>query len=159
HHWGRQLEAAGHRVILLPPHAVRPYRQGNKTDRSDARALLEAVRNSDIRPVPVKSVGQQALMALPRLRSGWLGRPTARITKARGILREFGVMIPVGVQHVVPRLQALIEDTNSPLPRPLRGALSLVREEIVQLGQRIRDVEQHLKALARELPPVARLQT
>lgn len=159
HHWGRQLQAAGHRVRLLPPHAVRPYRQGNKTDRADARALLEAARNSDIRPVPVKSVAQQGLMALHRLRSGWLAARTARINTARGLLREFGMMIPVGAQHVLPRLQDVIEDTNSPLPSPLRAALSLVKEEIAQLERRIREVEQHLKSLARELPPVARLQT
>jgi transposase len=55
HHWGRKLEALGHRVVLLPPHHVRPYVRGNKTDRTDAKGILEASRNEDIHPVPVKS--------------------------------------------------------------------------------------------------------
>ena len=72
HHWGRQLQDLGHRVRLLPPHAVRPYVQRNKTDRADAEALLEAHRNERIREVPVKSVAQQTLAALHRLRSAWM---------------------------------------------------------------------------------------
>src|SRR5688500_3379430 len=56
HFWAREAESHGHRVVLLPPHAVRPYVLRNKTDGADAKALLEAVRNEAIRPVPVKSV-------------------------------------------------------------------------------------------------------
>ena len=159
HHWARQLQAAGHRVVLLPPHAVRPYVQRDKTDRTDARALLEAARNSDIRPVPVKSIPQQGLMALHRLRSRWLAARTSRMNTVRGILREFGLMIPLGAQHVLPKLHAALEDPNSPLPEPLRAALALAGEEIAQLELRIRRVEQSLKSLARELPVVERLQT
>jgi len=65
HFWARQLQALGHRVLLLPPHQVRPYVRGNKTDQADAKALLEAHRNAEIRGVPVKSVGQQTLAAPP----------------------------------------------------------------------------------------------
>ena len=79
HFWGRQAVASGHRVVLLPPHAVRPYVPRNKTDRADATALLEAARNAAIHPVPVKSVTQQALTGLHRLRSTWLATRTARI--------------------------------------------------------------------------------
>ncbi len=59
HYWGRPLQTLGHRVVLLPPHATRPYVFRNKTDRTDTRGLLEAYRNEDIHPVPVKSVSQQ----------------------------------------------------------------------------------------------------
>jgi len=79
HFWGRQAVASGHRVVLLPPHAVSPYVPRNKTDRADATALLEAARNATIHPVPVKSVTQQALTGLHRLRSTWLATRTARI--------------------------------------------------------------------------------
>ena len=64
HHWARSLSTIGHDVVLLPPHRVRPYVTGNKTDSADAKALLEAARNQDIRPVPVKSIDQQSLAAL-----------------------------------------------------------------------------------------------
>src|SRR5262245_56384088 len=69
HHWGRQLQGVGHRVVLLPAHQVRPYVLRNKTDRTDAKGLHEAYRNEEIRPVPVKSVEQQAIASLHRLRS------------------------------------------------------------------------------------------
>ena len=67
HFWGRYAMAHDHRVVLLPPHAVRPYVPRNKTDRADATALLEASRNDAIHPVPVKSIPQQTLTALHRL--------------------------------------------------------------------------------------------
>lgn len=118
HHWGRKLEALGHRVILLPPHQVRPYVHGNKTDRTDAKGILEASRNEDIHAVPIKSVAQQVLTSLHRLRSGWVKERTAKINTLRGLLRELGFFIPVGVRHVVPAAWLLIEDADSDLPDP-----------------------------------------
>src|SRR6266478_6853525 len=116
HYWGRRLQSIGHRVVLLPPHATRPYVFRNKTDRTDTRGLLEAFRNEDIHPVPVKSVSQQALTALHRLRSTWLATRTARINTVRGLLREFGCTIPVGARHVVPRITAFLAAEDGALP-------------------------------------------
>ena len=124
HHWGRHIEGLGHRVVLLPPHAVRPYVSRNKTDRADAKALLEAARNTEIRTVPLKSVNQQALTALHRLRSGWLATRTARLNSLRGLLREFGLTIAVGARNVVPRVWALLEDADSGLPEMIRPVLA-----------------------------------
>src|SRR3989441_9153935 len=108
HYWGRRLQSLGHHVVLLPPHATRPYVFRNKTDRTDTRGLLEAFRNEDIHPVPVKSVPQQALTALHRLRSTWLATRTARINTVRGLLREFGCTIPVGPHHVLAKTWDLL---------------------------------------------------
>ncbi len=80
HCWGRHAIAHGHRVVLLPPHAVRPYVPRNKTDRADATALLEASRNDAIQPVPVKAIPQPTLTALHRLRAAWIAARTARLT-------------------------------------------------------------------------------
>src|SRR5262245_29015641 len=66
HYWGRQAQLVGHQVILLPPHHVRPYVRRSKTDRTDAKGILEASRNEDSRPVPMKTVAQQALTTLHR---------------------------------------------------------------------------------------------
>ena len=79
HFWGRKATELGHRPVLLPPREVRRYVRRNKTDRADAKALLEASRNEEILPVPVKSVPQQTLMALHRFRSGWMA--ARRVTK------------------------------------------------------------------------------
>jgi Transposase len=84
HFWGRRILDLGHRVILLPPRHVRPYIRGNKTDRTDAKGILEASRNEDIHPVPVKTVAQQVLTSLHRMRSAWMTERTARLNTLRG---------------------------------------------------------------------------
>lgn len=157
HYWGRRLQALGHRVVLLPPHATRPYVFRNKTDRTDTRGLLEAFRNEDIHPVPVKSVPQQALTALHRLRSTWLATRTALLNTVRGLLREFGCTIPLGAHHVLPRAWDLLADADSGLPDALRPALAETCTEIRDIENRIRVVEAQLQALADQTPTVARL--
>lgn len=159
HHWARELQAMGHRPVLLPPHATRAYVPRNKTDRTDAKGLLEAVRNKDLRPVPVKSVLQQTLSAMHRLRSGWIAERTARINSIRGILREFGIVLPVGACYVVRRTTALLADPEIALPDAVRPVLAAAVEEIRQLEQHRDAAEDQLTALARELPVVSRLRT
>jgi len=159
HHWGRKLRELGHTVVLLPPQYVRPYVRWNKTDRMDAKALLEAYRNGEIEPVPIKTVEQQQLGALHRLRSGWLATRTARLNSLRGVLRELGWFIPVGAQNVVPQVQSLVEDAESGLPEALRGALFEACSEIRELEARVEAVELQLQALSKQLPPVERLRS
>src|SRR5262252_3701233 len=96
HYWARQFMRFGHDVKLLPPFYVRPYVQGSKTDRSDVKGMLEAWRNSDMHPVPIKTESQQQLTALHRIRAGWVTERTKRINAARGILREFGIVFGQG---------------------------------------------------------------
>lgn len=159
HFWARSLRQLGHSPVLLPPRLVRPYRQGNKTDRADAKALLEAHRNEQIRPVPIKTVEQHALAALHRLRSGWTGTRTARINAVRGILRELGLTIPLGAPRVVPRVRALLDDPDSSVPESLRPSLEEACSEIRGLEEKIRSTRRQLQALARQIPAVAHLQT
>jgi len=89
HHWGRKLTGLGIEVKLLPARYVRAYVKRNKTDAADAAALLEAARASDIVPVRIKSVEQQALQSLHRTRSLWMSTRTSRINALRGFCREF----------------------------------------------------------------------
>ena len=159
HFWGRHASALGHRVVLLPPHAVRPYVPRNKTDRADAKGLLEAFRNESIHAVPLKSIAQQTLGALHRLRSTWLVTRTARLNTLRGLLRELGFTIPVGAAQVAPRVRRLLEDPDSGLPDALRPILALVLAEIRELEVSMRTVERQLQALAEQTPLVARLRT
>ncbi len=109
HHWGRLMQAAGHRGVLLHPRYVRAYRHRNKTDRNDCDAILEAARCADMRPVPVKSVQQQQLQQLHKLREGWKKTRVQRINLLRGILREMGVAAPNGTQAFLPQACELIE--------------------------------------------------
>jgi transposase len=157
HFWGREVEKVGHRAVLLPPHAVRPYVQRNKTDRADAKGILEAYRNKEIRPVPVKTVAQHTVTALHRMRSMWLEARTSRLNTLRGLLREIGIFIPVGAKHVVPRVSELVEDADSDIPNALRAPLHEMCLEIRGLESRMRQAERELEALARQMPVVVRL--
>lgn len=157
HYWARQIESLGHRVVLLPPHATRPYVTRSKTDRADAKGLLEAHRNEEIHPVPVKSVAQQTLSSLHRLRSRWLATRTARINTVRGLLREFGVTIPVGARRLVPQVRAEIDRDGSKVPEALHAVLEEACTEIRQLEQRLVIVERQLKLVARQTPTVKQL--
>lgn len=159
HHWAREAQRHGHRVVLVPPHLARPYVLRNKTDRTDAKGLLEAFRNEDLRPVPVKSETQQALAALHRLRSTWVATRTARLNTVRGILREFGLLIPAGAHHVVPHVRALLEDFDAGVPGLLRATLGEAMREIGELEERIRAVERQLATIAEPALLVRRLRT
>jgi transposase len=159
HHWARELQRLGHSVILLPPHTTRPYATRNKTDRADAKAILEAFRNKDIHPVPIKSVDQHVLTTLHRYRSAYIANRTARINTTRGVLREIGVSIPQGSHHVIPTVQALISDPESSIPVALRPTLRESCAEILHLGSRIKDIDHQIEALAAEDPVVRRLRT
>lgn len=159
HFWAREADARGHRVVLLPPHAVRPYVPRNKTDGTDTKGLLEAVRNEEIRPVPVKSVDQHVLAALHRMRSAWMATRTARLNTVRGLLRELGFAIPVGARQVVPHVWALVWDADSGVPDAPRPVLAEAAREIGELETRIEQLERSLDAMARKNDVVVRLRT
>jgi transposase len=159
HYWARRLQESGHEVRLLPARDVALYRRGNKTDRADAKALLEAGRNEEIHPVPVKSIEQQTVTALHRLRSRWLATRTARLNTMRGVLRELGLFIPLGASKVVPQVRAWLEDEAEPLAPSLRVVLREACDEIGELEHRIRLVQVQLRALGKGMEAVARLQT
>jgi transposase len=159
HYWARQLQPFGHSVRLLPAHDVRRYVRRNKTDRTDTKGMLEANRNEEIHPVPVKTIEQQAIASLHRVRSTWLATRTARLNTLRGLLREFGVFIPVGAHHVVPRVRELLAESTDTVPVAVRGTLANACAELDVLETNMRDVERQLSALARHLPDVTLLQT
>ncbi len=152
HHWARWLNALGIEVRLLPAQYTRAYVRRNKTDATDAAALLEAARAADIRPVRVKSVEQQALQGLHRIRSLWMGTRTSRINALRGFLREFGIAIPVGARTGVEAIGRVLADPNTAVPDLIRGSAKLLVEEIRLLEARIAQVERELAAAARLSP-------
>ena len=124
HYWARRLVAAGHEVALLPAQYVRAYVRRNKTDRADASALIEAFRCSDIQPVPIKSVEHQQIQALHRVRAQWVQTRCSRINTLRGVLREFGIVIPLGPSMAKARVAEALEDAENELPLGFRSSLA-----------------------------------
>ena len=96
HHWARELERLGHRVGIMAPRFVVPYRKSQKNDGNDAEAICEAVSRPSMRHVPVKSAEQQGLLVLHRVRQGLTAERTGAINQLRGLLAEFGIVLPKG---------------------------------------------------------------
>lgn len=152
HHFARWLNGLGIEVLLLPARYVRAYVKRNKTDAADAAALLEAARASDISPVRVKSLEQQALQGLHRARSLWMGTRTSRINALRGFCREFGIAIAQGSRLGVEQISRVLADPNSAVPTLIRGTMKLLVEEIRLLEARTAQLERELTVLARQSP-------
>jgi transposase len=146
HYWARTLRAMGHQVRLLPAQHVRPYVRRNKTDANDAIALVEAARNRQIMAVPIKTEYQQALQSLHRLREQWKSTRVARINALRGILREFGVLVPLGPRAAIKSTQAALDI----LPPLLQPVVHDVLEELTQIQIRITALEKQLKRAVKD---------
>lgn len=157
HHWSRVLKSMGHDVVLLPPQYVRAYVPRNKTDRSDAKALLEAHRNDDLMAVPIKSVDQQCMALLHRMRSAWMHTRVQRLNGLRGMLRELGIVIPVGARQVIPAVRQHLRD--GAIPGVLVHVIEEAVSEVEALNERIKGVERELLSLSKNSPVVERLQT
>jgi transposase len=158
HYWGRRCRARGADVRLLPAQYVRAYVRRDKTDRTDTDALLEAHRCRGIQAVPIKTVDQQTLQALHRVRQQWQSTRTGRINLLRGLLREHGLAFPVGARIVQQRIAALLHEPDSEVPPLLRATTAAVLEEIRMLTQQIAMIDRQLTQLARTLPAAGRLQ-
>lgn len=149
HHWARWLNALGIEMRRLPAAYVRAYVRRNKTAAADARVLLEAACTADIDPVRVKSVEQQALQGLHRIRSLWMSTRTSRINARRGFCRAFGLSIPQGARTGVEAISRVLADPRSPVP-------ALIRETMRRLIEKIRLLEQRIAQREREFTERAR---
>jgi transposase len=109
HEWARRLQQLGHRVKLMAPRFVAPYRKNGKNDGNDAEAICEAVSRPRMRFVPVKTPEQQAVLCLHRARQGFVEERTATTNRLRGLLAEFGVVLPQSTAVVRREAQASLE--------------------------------------------------
>ncbi len=152
HHWARKLGALGHTVRLISPQFVKPYVKSNKNDAADAEAICEAVGRPNMRFVPVKNVEQQAVLALHRARQGFVKARTAQANQIRGLLAEFGLIIPKGIGHIPVRVPELLEDATNELPIPFRALLQRLTENLQELGRQAGEIEAQIAAWHRENP-------
>lgn len=149
HSWARELKRLGHQVKLLPPQHVAPYRRGNKHDFNDALALAEAANRAGIRTVPVKTVAQQELQAWHRIRTGFVQERTARINQWRGLLAEYGVVLPKGAGAFLQQAPRALEELAEVLGLELRCCLLDQLQWLRAIEARIAELDQVLKTLAR----------
>jgi transposase len=159
HHWARRFRELGHEVRLIAPQYVKAYVRGNKNDYNDARGIGEAARVPGMRFVEVKSVEQQDVQAMHRLREARVGERTALCNQLRGVLAEYGIVLAQGVGTVRKRVPELLEDAENGLSDFLRSLLADAYRQLCQLDGHIAFYTDALKAHARENEALARLQT
>lgn len=141
HYWARKLQALGHTVKLMAPQFVKPYVKTNKNDAADAEAICEAVTRPTMRFVPVKNEGQQAVLALHRARQGFVKARTAQANQIRGLLAEYGIVIPQGISHIARQLLEILEDGENGLPRAFRQLIDRLGAHLKELDRQVQELE------------------
>jgi transposase len=150
HYWARKLSELGHTVRLMAPQFVKPYVKTNKNDRNDAEAICEAVARPHMRFVPVKTAEMQAVLALHRARQGFVKARTAQANQIRGLLAEFGVVIPKGLGHIAKRLPEILEDGENGLPGMMRQLMERLGEQLKALDRQVGQMQRQITLWHRE---------
>ncbi len=150
HHWARKREAFGHTVKLMAPQFVKPYVKTNKNDAADAEAICEAVGRPNMRFVPIQNGEQQAVLAMHRARQGFVKARTAQANQIRGLLAEYGIIIPQGISHIAKRLPDILEDGENGLPGAFRQLRHRLGDPLKELDRQVGELEVQIQVWHRE---------
>lgn len=146
HFWARKLLQLGHKVRLMAPQFVKPYVKSNKNDRADAEAICEAVARPNMRFVAIKNTEQQAVLALHRVRQGFVRDRTALSNQIRGLLGEFGEVIPQGFAPLRQRVPEILEDASNELPGSFRLLVQRLLDHLIVLEAQISELNAQILA-------------
>ena len=156
HHWARLFQAHGHTVRLMAPKFVAPYRlsgKAGKNDAADAAAICEAVTRPSMRFVPPKSVQQQCELLVHRARQGFVQQRTASINRIRGLLSEFGIVLPLKAATVRREAMQQLED----LPSWANTVIGDLLSEVTRMDERIAQYDRHIEQIAKDSTPARQL--
>ncbi len=145
HYWARKLQDFGHTVRLMAPQFVKPYVKSNKNDAADAEAICEAVTRPNMRFVPIKNMEQQSVLALHKVRQGFVKARTAQANQIRGLLGEFGLIIPQGIGHIAARVPELLEDACNELPGAFRILIQRLVDHFKELDRQVDELERQIQ--------------
>ena len=157
HHWARTAKRHGHFARIIPAKAVAPFRQGHKTDSNDALAVAEAARRPNIKDAPMKTIDQQGLQAIQRSRDLLVQESTALSNHLRGLLMEFGVVIPQGFAALRRMLPEILEDGANEVPDMYRPTLHRLYGRFLELRDDIQSMNAEVKELVKQHPDCKRL--
>ena len=152
HYWGRVAESYGHQVKLIPAQHVTPFVRGNKSDRNDVVAIGEAANRPNIQPVPIKSVEQQDIQCLHRMRERYVRTKTGLINQTRGLLSEYGIITPKGHKAFCELLRVICEHENKGVSPLLKFQFNQISEEYSQLTNRVNELNDRLKQVTQRNP-------
>ena len=157
YYWARVLSSFGHTVWLMAPQFVKPYVKSQKNDANDAEAICEAVTRPNMRFVPAKSIAQQDLQCLHRVRSRLVASRTQLINQVRGLLAEYGVVLPQNAGQVRNGLPAVLEDAENQLTGFGRELFRSLYEELAQLDERIDEADHRIQVAFQSTPDCKRI--
>lgn len=157
HYWGRELTKLGHTVRLMAAQFVIPYRKRSKNDANDAEAICEAVGRPSMHFVAIKSEEQQSVLMVHRARSLVVANRTAQVNQIRGLLAEFGLVVPKGAARLRRELPGILEDAENGLPTLARQVLAGLLDQFHDFDSRIAAYDRQIRALAAASEPARRL--
>jgi len=158
HHWGRELQALGYTVKLIPPQFVKPYVKSNKSDAKDAEAICEAMSRPNMRFVTVKRVEQQDIQATHRIRAELITQRTAKANQIRGLVAEYGLVAPKHLSSLRAAIPCWLEDAENGLTGDFRALLQGVWRDLLLLDDRVGEMDKLIKRLADSNEDCVRLQ-
>lgn len=150
HHWARRLKALGHDVRLIAPQYVKAFVKTNKNDAADAEAICVAALQPGMRFVSPKNTEQQGVMALHALRAGAMRTRNAQANRLRGLLAEYGIIVPQGISQVYKRVPESLEDASNELPGFLRVALLAEYDQLKLQELHLQSVDSMIQRWHRE---------
>jgi transposase len=149
-HWARELKKLGHEVRLISPQFVKPYVKSNKNDAADAEAICEAVGRPNMRYVPTKELVHQDIQSVHRARSLLVKQRTAVGNQLRGLMGEYGVVVPVGMNSLRRKVPECLEDGANGLSPMVREVIACLYEQLRWFDERIEAFERRLEQVVRE---------
>lgn len=158
HHWARVLQSQGYTVKLIAPQFVKPYVKSNKNDANDAEAICEAMSRPHMRFVAIKTVEQQDVQAVHRIRANLADQRKATANQIRGLTSEYGLVAPKELVHLRAAIPCWLEDNDNGLSERFRRLLRGLWQDLLILDRRLAELEREIEQIARQDPVVIRLQ-
>ena len=157
HHWAREFSRRGFQVKLIAAQFVKPFVKSNKNDSVDAEAISEAMSRPSMRFVTPKTIGQQDLQAMHRIRSELVSHRTAKANQIRGLVGEYGIVAPIGINQLRRAIPCWLEDADNGLTGLFRELLVELWSDLRQLDDRVSELDSRLAEQAKANPISQRL--
>ena len=151
-HWGRQFKQYGHEVKLISPQHVVPYRKGQKNDKNDAEAIAEAASRPNAVFVPLKAVEHQDIQTLHRMRQLVLKQQTMLANHIRGLLSEYGIIVPKGIHNLRKQLVESLADQGNELTEMIRQEFHKLYENLLEFADKLAQYDTQIKEIALMIP-------
>ncbi len=148
HHWARRLQEKGFTVKLIAPQFVKPYVKSNKNDATDAEAVCEAMSRPSMRFVAVKTLQQQDIQAVHRVRSALIEQRTAKANQIRGLVAEYGLVAPRKLVQLRRAVPLWLENVENGLSSRFRRLLDGLWQDLRALDDRVRELDREITSIA-----------